>query len=306
LEILELAGLRNDGRKALEIRPVSVNFTIDSSRDGSIFYQQGQNRVLVSIDGPSESRQRQIPNLHLQGHVSINYKEAPYSGLVRRDFEIGKRKSEDIQHFLEETFSSNILLENYPNSHIQISVFVLQHQGSSLSCVINAITTALIHANIAQKSVITSCVCGVVQDRFVLDMNEFEEKLSKYNVVLTASILGGEEATLQVPSSEADIEEEGNEVDRTMRLLEVSGLAIHDPLVMREEEEISEDQENETYEDSVKRIPHILVSTRAVGRGSLDIIAKANRFALIGCQRMRNILVEKFTEYASEMIGMRR
>jgi len=57
-EILELAGLRGDGRKYEEIRPLSHNIGLISHADGSAYMEQGLNKVLAIVNGPHEPRRK--------------------------------------------------------------------------------------------------------------------------------------------------------------------------------------------------------------------------------------------------------
>lgn len=57
-EILELAGLRIDGRKYSELRPMQHRIGLLSYADGSAYVEQGLNKVLVIVKGPQEPRKR--------------------------------------------------------------------------------------------------------------------------------------------------------------------------------------------------------------------------------------------------------
>jgi len=77
LEILELAGLRCDGRESSSIRPISINFEVNSTMDGSVYYQQGLNKILVNIVGPMESGMNRNDSME-KGSIEVNYRELPF------------------------------------------------------------------------------------------------------------------------------------------------------------------------------------------------------------------------------------
>lgn len=53
-EILELAGLRLDGRKPHEMRPLQSKIGLIQHADGSCYLEQGLNKVLALVQGPHE------------------------------------------------------------------------------------------------------------------------------------------------------------------------------------------------------------------------------------------------------------
>lgn len=59
-EILALAGLRVDGRKANELRIMKHNMGFDKtgSSDGSIYMEHGLNKIVVMVCGPHEMLKR--------------------------------------------------------------------------------------------------------------------------------------------------------------------------------------------------------------------------------------------------------
>ena len=53
-EILSLAGLRVDGRRPDELRTLRHSFGVNPEADGSVFYEQGLNKLIVNVHGPHE------------------------------------------------------------------------------------------------------------------------------------------------------------------------------------------------------------------------------------------------------------
>ena len=49
-DILNLAGLRHDGRKANELRELKHNLGVGPYGDGSCYFEQGLNKVLVVVN----------------------------------------------------------------------------------------------------------------------------------------------------------------------------------------------------------------------------------------------------------------
>lgn len=57
-EIFKLAGLRVDGRKPNEIRPLTARVGFIDHVDGSAYLEHGLNKVLVMVIGPHEPKRR--------------------------------------------------------------------------------------------------------------------------------------------------------------------------------------------------------------------------------------------------------
>ena len=53
-DLIPLSGLRHDGRKYDEVRPLRIRLGIHPIADGSCEYCQGLTRVLVTVEGPKQ------------------------------------------------------------------------------------------------------------------------------------------------------------------------------------------------------------------------------------------------------------
>ena len=70
---------------------------------------------------------------------------------------------------IKNTFEPVINLELYPRSSIDISLLILQQDGSVLSAAINAVSLALIHAGISLSSPVCSVTLSCLHDTPLLD-----------------------------------------------------------------------------------------------------------------------------------------
>jgi hypothetical protein len=57
-DILAIANLRIDGRRYNEQRNIKYKIGVELQADGSAYFEQGLNKVLVMIHGPQEMRHR--------------------------------------------------------------------------------------------------------------------------------------------------------------------------------------------------------------------------------------------------------
>ena len=53
-DIIPLSGLRHDGRRYHEFRPIKFHLGIHATADGSCEYNQGLTKILVTTEGPKE------------------------------------------------------------------------------------------------------------------------------------------------------------------------------------------------------------------------------------------------------------
>mmetsp|Transcript_1920 Transcript_1920/g.2008 ORF Transcript_1920/g.2008 Transcript_1920/m.2008 type:complete len:92 (-) Transcript_1920:679-954(-) len=60
--ILAIAGLRIDGRRNNELRDIKYKIGLNPSADGSTYFEQGLNKILVVVNGPQEPSRRSGDN----------------------------------------------------------------------------------------------------------------------------------------------------------------------------------------------------------------------------------------------------
>ena len=57
-DILAIAGLRVDGRRENDIRSIRHKLGVSQNADGSCYFEQGLNKVLVLVHGPQEPQRK--------------------------------------------------------------------------------------------------------------------------------------------------------------------------------------------------------------------------------------------------------
>ena len=58
MELISAEGLRQDGRRALELRRLSCRLSLLPAADGSALLEQGNTKVLAAVFGPREAERR--------------------------------------------------------------------------------------------------------------------------------------------------------------------------------------------------------------------------------------------------------
>ena len=183
-EILSVAGLRGDGRRPNELRRVHGRLGMLSHVDGSAYLEQGNTKVLVTVSGPRESP------YHLDGpadrcRLELHWNTAAFSAPEKK--RKNDRRTIDWSAIIKEGLMSVLMLHLIPNSQIDVGIHVLQMDGSVPSCVMNAVTLALIDAGIPMSDYMCAATISLYEDQPLLDINHLEE--SAFLPVMTMAVL---------------------------------------------------------------------------------------------------------------------
>lgn len=197
-------GLRIDGRRSNELKNFESSITTTSnfanfSRNTSTnttYLQMGQNKVLVTINGPKEPTNRtKIDSNKATLSTSINISKFSKVNRNTNKSNLPDKQTLEWEYEITQLFSTIVVLETYPKSTISINVTVLQQDGGVLSAIINCITIALINNSIQIYDIITAVSIGIVdQKHFLLDLNHFEEQFLSSGTIATVG--GGDQVSL--------------------------------------------------------------------------------------------------------------
>jgi exosome complex component RRP41 len=177
MDLISIQNLRLDGRKPNELRNISIKSTIASNSTGSCLYSHGNNKVLVTVLGPIES----APSASSQ-FVSSKADQLHVGKLNLIISCNSNFNPNDLELYIKSTFSPLLPPFNI-NCHIQI----LQHDGSVLACCINALTLALVDANIPLFELPIACSVSSYNNVTLLDVNKLEEDLGHVNFTFAFS-----------------------------------------------------------------------------------------------------------------------
>lgn len=166
-------GLRLDGRRADEIRPMKIEIGVLSRADGSCYLEWGRNKILVGVFGPREAHPRRMQRADT-AVIRYRYNMASFS-VEDRARPGPSRRSIEISKVSREAFEPVIMAELFPKTAIDIFVEVLQADAGTRTAAINASSIALADAGIPMKGLVTSCAFGKVDGQIVLDLNKEED-----------------------------------------------------------------------------------------------------------------------------------
>jgi exosome complex component RRP41 len=242
-------GLRLDGRRVDEIRPMKVEMGVLSRADGSCYLEWGNNKVLAAVYGPRElhPRRMQKPN-----EVLVRYKYNMASFSVEDRIRPGpSRRSTEISKVSGEAFEPVVMTQYYPGAVIDVFAEVLQADAGTRTAAINAATLALADAGIPMKGLVSACAVGKVDGQLVLDLNKSEDNYGQADLPV-AMTQDGEITLLQMDGHLTPEElEEGLEMVKKgcQQILEIQ----REALVSRYGNEDEEGEEAE--EDNPEKVP---------------------------------------------------
>lgn len=129
-DILELAGLRIDGRKPSELRPLTHRIGVTTYTDGSAYFEHGLNKVLAMVIGPHEPKKRNTDvNSSDDCKIDCSVQYAPFAMSERKKRRQGDRRVIEQERIIEEVTGSVVLTDLYPRSEISIVVHIFEADG---------------------------------------------------------------------------------------------------------------------------------------------------------------------------------
>jgi len=188
-------GLRLDGRRPDELRPIKIEVGVLARADGSCYIEMGDNKVIAAVYGPREVHPRHLQEVtraivrYRYNMASFSVEERKRPGPDRRSYEVSKVSREALEPV--------ILTSYFPRSVVDIFVEVLQADAGTRTAGINAASVALADAGIPMKSLISSCAAGKVDGEIVLDPMKAEDNFGEADVPI-AMTPGGDVTLLQM------------------------------------------------------------------------------------------------------------
>ena len=179
-KLIDKKGIRLDGRKADELRPVKVQVGVLSHADGSAYIEHGKNKILVGVFGPREVHPKHLmqPDRMV---LKVRYHMAPFSVQERKSPAPSRREIE-LSKVIKESLEPALFLELYPRTGVDVYIEVLQADGGTRCAAITAAALAIVDAGVPMRDLVAGCAAGKVDDTVVLDLYDAEDKLGAADV----------------------------------------------------------------------------------------------------------------------------
>lgn len=172
--LLDKNGLRVDGRRLDELRPLKLEVGILDKANGSAYIEHGKNKILAAVYGPREAHPKHIA-LADRAVVRCRYHMAPFSTDERKSPAPSRRELE-LSKVIRESLEPAIMSEYFPRTTIDIIIEVLQADAGTRCAGITAASLALADAGIPMRELVAACAAGKVEGKVVLDLSDIEDK----------------------------------------------------------------------------------------------------------------------------------
>jgi len=198
-KLINDVGIRLDGRKWDELRPISLNIGILEKADGSAYIEWGKNKILVAVYGPREVHPRHLA-LPDRATFRCRYHMAPFSTEERKNPAPSRREIE-LSKVIREALEPAVFTELYPRIGIDVFIEVLQSDGGTRCAGITATSLALADAGIPIKDLVVACAAGKIDGQIVLDLSDPEDQKGEADLPLAIMPRSNEVCLLQMDGS---------------------------------------------------------------------------------------------------------
>lgn len=175
-------GIRADGRKLDELRPIKIQAGVIRNADGSAYVEQGKNKILAGVYGPKEVHPKHLTLLD-RALLRCRYHMAPFS-VDERKSPAPSRREQELSKVITWAIEPSIFLEHFPRTSIDVFIEVLQANGGTRCAGITAASVALADAGIPMRDLVAACAAGKVEGHLVLDLMDVEDKMGEADLPL--------------------------------------------------------------------------------------------------------------------------
>jgi len=174
VKLIDEKGIRLDGRKVDELRPVSIKIGVIKNADGSAEIRMGKNIIVAAVYGPRElhPKHRALADRAL---IQCFYRMSTFSVSDRKS-PAPSRREKEISMVIRNSLASVVLTEKYPRTTIDVYLQVLQADGGTRTAGLTAASVALADAGIPMKGLIASVAAGLINGQAVLDLFDIEDQ----------------------------------------------------------------------------------------------------------------------------------
>ena len=179
-KLIDKKGLRIDGRKADELRPIKLQVGVLGNADGSAYVEHGKNKILAAVFGPREMHPKHLSQPDRMV-IRCRYHMAPFS-VQERKSPAPSRREVELSKVIRESLEPSVFVELYPRTGIDVFIEVLQADGGTRCASITAASLAIADAGIPLRDLVVACAAGKVEDTVVLDLMDTEDKVGAADV----------------------------------------------------------------------------------------------------------------------------
>jgi len=196
IKLIDENGLRPDGRKPDEMRPVTIEAGVLDNADGSAYVEWGNNKVMAAVYGPREVQPKYLQNT-AKAIVQVSYNMAAFSGDDR--IRPGpNRRATEISKITAEALERVILTSQFPRSSIDVYIEVLEADAGTRCAGLTAASVAVADAGIPMIDLVPAVAVGKADGQIVLDVGKLEDNKGQADLPLAYVPRTGEIVLLQM------------------------------------------------------------------------------------------------------------
>jgi exosome complex component RRP41 len=185
VRLIDENGLRHDGRRFDELRPIRMQVGVLANATGSALVEYGRTKVLAAVYGPREPFQKYMV-LPDRAILRVRYHMAPFSTTERKSPAPSRREIE-LSKVIREALEDIVLLTEYPRTVIDIFVEVLQADGGTRVAGVTAASLALADAGIPLRGLVAGVAVGKINGVLVLDLDEVEDSMGEADMPIAGA-----------------------------------------------------------------------------------------------------------------------
>jgi exosome complex component RRP41 len=179
-KLIDKKGIRLDGRKVDELRPLKLEVGVLPNADGSAYVEHGKNKILVGVYGPREVHPKHLARSDRMV-LRCRYHMAPFS-VPERKSPAPSRREVELSKVIKESLEPALFPELFPRTGVDVFIEVLQADGGTRCASITAAALAIADAGVPMRDLVVGCAAGKVEDTVVLDLYDLEDKLGAADV----------------------------------------------------------------------------------------------------------------------------
>jgi exosome complex component RRP41 len=164
---------RVDGRAFDELREIETKIGIIPNADGSAMYKSGKTIAIAAVFGPRTLHPQHMQNPQ-KGILRVNYDMMSFS-VPDRKKPGPNRRGQEISKVIEWALSQCVILEEFPNTVVDVFIQIPQADAGTRVAGINAAAMALAHAGVPMKEMASAVAVGKMDKTLVVDVCKEEE-----------------------------------------------------------------------------------------------------------------------------------
>ena len=195
-ELVNKKGVRADGRKPNDIRPIKIEAGVLHRADGSAYLEWGGNKVICAVYGPRELNPRRFQESD-KAVVQVRYGMSAFSTSDRKR-PGPDRRSQEISKVISDAFENVVLTERFPRGAIDVSVQVLEAAAGTRCAALTCAAVALADAGIPMKGLISAVAAGKANEHVILDLSQDEDNFGNADLPIGFNHTTGEVVLFQM------------------------------------------------------------------------------------------------------------